>query len=130
MRVNQNSAKDIRWSFLFYDYRQDKMTASKRCVYNSYMKVDKSKLKAAGMVAAVIAVVGVIVIVGNGQISLTKGVSADLGDLAVGKVTVMSQETYDTAVKKLNAYFAEAGNKTAQDTLITEVVNILKEVQR
>jgi len=94
------------------------------------MKVDQGKLKVTGMVAAVIAVVGVTVIIANSSVSLTKGVSADLGDLAAGNVTVMSRESYDAAVAKLNEYFVQSGDKTAQDNLVAEVVNILKDVQK
>jgi hypothetical protein len=92
--------------------------------------VDKSKLQVTGMVAAIIAVVGVTVIIANSSIDLTRGVSADLGDLATGAVTVMSRDDYDAAVTKLNDYFAKAGDKTAQDNLVAEVVNILQNVQK
>ena len=94
------------------------------------MKVDGSKLKTTGMVAAVIAVVGIIVIIGSSQVGLTGGVSADVKDLAAGNVTVMSRDSYDSALAKLNEYFRQAGNKTAQDNLVGEVVNILQEVQK
>lgn len=94
------------------------------------MKVDKSKLKMTGMVAAIIAVVGITVIIANSQVGLTGGVSADVKDLATGNVTVMSKEDYDSVLVKLNEYSQEAGNRVAQDNLIAEVVNILKNVQK
>ena len=95
------------------------------------MKVDKSKLKATGMIAIVIAVVGVTFIIANSSVDLTKGVSADLGDLAgAGGVTVMSRADYDTALTKLTEYFREVGDQTTQDTLVTDVVKILTDVQK
>lgn len=99
--------------------------------YNNYMKVDKSKLKVTGMLAAVIAVVGITVVIANSSVvDLTRGVSADLGDLATGSVTVMSTEDYDLVLDKLTEYFDIATDQTLQDNLVAEVVNILQDVQK
>ncbi|MBN2585458.1 hypothetical protein JXA59_02315 [Patescibacteria group bacterium] len=95
------------------------------------MKVDKSKLKVTGMLAAVIAVVGITVVIANSSVvDLTRGVSADLGDLATGSVTVMSTEDYDLVLDKLTEYFDIATDQTLQDNLVAEVVNILQDVQK
>lgn len=100
--------------------------------YNDLMKVDKSKLKVTGMVAAVIAVVGITFIIGKSSITseLTKGVSADIGDIAAGEVVLIPTDDYNSVLAKLDEYFIRAGDEVTRDTLITEAVNILEGIQK
>ena len=94
------------------------------------MKLTRAqKLKLSGMVVAVLVVVGVTAIIANSKFTggLAGGVSADLGDLATGKVVVLSQETYDTALAKLTDYFGQQGSQSTQDKIVADVVKMLQD---
>lgn len=97
-------------------------------VYNVGVKVDRNKLKVSGMIAAVIAVVGVTFIIANSGIGGggLAGVSADVQDLATGAVVVMSRETYQDALARLNSYFDK--DQAAQDKIVADVVKMLRDV--
>ncbi|OGB74574.1 hypothetical protein A2V68_03185 [candidate division Kazan bacterium RBG_13_50_9] len=84
------------------------------------------KLKIAGMVAAVIVVVGVTTLIAKSNFP-GKGVSADLGDVAAGAVVVMGQETYDALLADLGQYFKET-DQSSQDNIIKDVVKRLEAV--
>lgn len=75
-----------------------------------------------------IAVIGVTVIIANSEVGggLTRGVSADVKDLVTGAVVVMSQETYQDALARLNSYFDK--DQAAQDKIVADVVKMLRDV--
>lgn len=90
------------------------------------MSLDKTaKLKVSGMLAAVIIVIGVTVIISNSAITGSGGVSADVEDIATGRVIMMPQEIYHGIMADLNTYFKLRENQEEQDKLIQDIVDSL-----
>lgn len=85
------------------------------------------KLKIAGMVAAIVVVVGITAMIATSKLP-GSGVSADIADVASGAVVVISQDTYNDILSELENYFEEGDDQTAQDNIIQDVVNTLEAV--
>lgn len=81
-----------------------------------------NKLKIAGLLVAVIAVVGITALISQGTVF--KGVSADIGDIATGEAKLIPKADYQAVLQQLNNYFL-TNDQTAQDNIIHDIVKIL-----
>lgn len=83
-----------------------------------------NRIKLAGLVAGVLVVVGVIsllTLTPAGRVTITNGVSADIGSVATGNVVVISDTDYQKLLDRLNQSIQV--DETTRLTIIQEAIS-------
>lgn len=89
--------------------------------------MEAQQLKIAGMVAGVVVVIGVIgllALTDAGRLRTIGGTSADVGDIATGKVVVISKADYQQMLDQLKSY--ATADETTRTAIIQGVIHSLE----